>query len=132
LVLGASGLSISRHYTHLWSNFIVEYSQYLYFSCLVLNTLLYLMIQQLEIDDEQLGLLVCGLGVQFAGEAALLALYNLTVGESFARFVFGILNPSCTLAMLLIWAYAIKKTSQAVPVFSRRRKHAALAGAIAD
>ena len=85
LVVAISALSLTRNYTQLFTMFIIEFSQNLYFSCLILNTLLYVMIQQLAIDDEELGLLVCGMGVQFAGEAAFLALFHLTVGENFAR-----------------------------------------------
>ena len=76
LVVAISALSLTRNYTHLFTMFIIEFSQNLYFTCLVLNTLLYVMIQQLAIEDDELGLLVCGMGVQFAGEAACLALFT--------------------------------------------------------
>ena len=132
VVVAVSALSLTRNYTQLYTMFIVEFSQNLYFACLVLNTLLYLMMQQLEINDDELGLLICGLGVQFAGEAALLALYHLTAAERFTTLVFSFLNPACTLGMLLTWSYAILKTPQAVPVGSRRRKRPALAEAVAD
>ncbi len=132
LVVGLSGLSLTRNYSHLFSSFIIEFSQNLYFSCLVLNTLLYVMIQQLAIEDDELGLLVCGMGVQFAGEAACLALYHLTLGEHFAHLVFNTLNPACTLGMLLTWIYAIVRTPEAVPVRSRVRKQAGLVEAVAD
>ena len=112
LVLGFSALSLTRNYTHLYSTFIIEFSQNLYFSCLVLNTLLYIMIQQFAIDDDELGLLVAGLGVQFAGEAAGLALLHVTLGDMFAKHLFSFLNPVCTLGMLAVWVYAIAKTPQ--------------------
>ena len=132
LVVAVSALTLTRHYTQLYTRFIVEFSQNLYFSCLVLNTLLFVMIQQLAIDDDELALLVCGLGLQFAGEAAGLALMNLTSGENFARFVFSFLNPACTLGMLLTWIYAITKTPQTVPVHSKVGKQATLLEAVAD
>jgi len=132
LVVVISALALTRHYTQLYTVFIVEFSQNLYFSCLVLNTLLFVMIQQLAIEDDELGLLVCGMGLQFAGEAAGLALLHLTSGENFARLIFSFLNPACTLGMLLIWIYAIVKTPQAVPVRSQVGKQAALAEAGAD
>lgn len=115
LVLGISALSLTRNYSQIYSVFIIEFSQNLYFSCLVLNTLLYIMIQQLAIDDDELGLLVCGMGVQFAGEAACLSFYHLTLGEHLARLVFNFVTPGCTLGMLLIWSYAIMKVPVAVP-----------------
>jgi hypothetical protein len=132
IVLGVSALSLTRNYAHLYTVFIVEFSQNLYFSCLVLNTLLYIMIQQLEIEDDELGLLVCGLGVQFAGEAAGLALIHVTLGEAFTRILFGFLNPVCTLGMLSIWIYAIGKTPQPFEVRSKLGKKAALLEAVAD
>jgi hypothetical protein len=132
VVVAISALTLTRHYTQLYTTFIVEFSQNLYFSCLVLNTLLFLMIQQLAIDDDELGLLVCGMGVQFAGEAAGLALLYLTSGEDFARSIFSFLNPVCTLGMLLTWIYAIVKTPLPVPVGAQVDKQAGLAEALAE
>ena len=107
LVLGISGLSFSRNYSHLFTYFIIEFNQNLYFTCLVLNTLLYLLLQQIDSADDQLGLLVCGVGIQFAGPAATLALVHLTTGEGFAQSLASFVMPLCTLGMLLVWAYAI-------------------------
>jgi hypothetical protein len=132
LVLGISGLSLTRNYTHLFTNFIIEFSQNLYFTCLVLNTLLYVMIQQLAIEDDELGMLVCGMGVQFAGEAACLALLHLTFAENFSRVILQFLGPICTLGMLGIWAYAILKTPQTSPARLQPGKDARLVEAIAD
>jgi hypothetical protein len=139
VVLGISSLSLTRNYSHLYTGgqvsvFIVEFSQNLYFSCLILNTLLYVMIQQLAIDDDELALLVCGMGVQFAGEAAGLALYHLGLGAKmpFVSFLFSLLNPACTLGMLLTWIYAIKKRPETVPVRSQLGKQAVLAEAFLD
>jgi hypothetical protein len=131
LVLGISALKLTTNYANLYTVFIVEFSQNLYFSCLVLNTLLYVMMQQLVIEDEELGFLVCGLGIQFAGEAAGLALYYVT-RQGFASHFFGFLNPICALGMYLTWVYAIMKTPQAVPVGLRPGKRAALLEAVAD
>jgi hypothetical protein len=109
LVVGISGLSISRNQNDLFTYFTVEFNQNLYFTCLVLNTLLYLLLQQIESSDEQLGLLVCGVGIQFAGPAASLALLHLTAGEQFAQSLAHLTIPLCTLGMLLVWAYAITR-----------------------
>jgi len=51
-VLGFSALTLINNYNHLFSQFIVEFAQTLYFACLVLNTLLYVLIQQYAIDDD--------------------------------------------------------------------------------
>jgi len=132
LVVAISALALTRHYTQLYTVFIVEFSQNLYFSCLVLNTLLFVMIQQLAIDDDELGLLVCGLGVQFAGEAACLALLHLTSGEAYARVIAMVLPPVCTLGMLMTWMYAIVKTHETVPAEARLGKQAVLVEAVTD
>ena len=125
LVVGISGLFFSHHYGNHLADFIVEFSQNLYFTCLVLNTLLYLLLQQIDSVDDQLGLLVCGVGIQFAGPAATLALIHLTTGEGFAQSLGSLAMRFCTLGMLLVWTYAI------VPVRGRavvtRSKAAVLA-----
>ena len=132
LVLGISALSLTRHYTNLRHMFIIEFSQNLYFTCLVLNTLLYLMLQQLAVDDDELGLLVCGMGVQFAGEAACLALYHLTAANSMATVLTKFLAPCCTMAMLWIWVYAIGKPPQTVSDRFRPGQNKVLVEAVAD
>jgi multisubunit Na+/H+ antiporter MnhC subunit len=119
LVLGISLLALSRNYTQLWSYgslFIVEFGQNLYFTCLVLNTLLYLLMQQLNIADDELGLLVCGIGIQFAGPAASLALLHLMGGNPDADTFTSLVIQACTLAMLLIWLYAIARAPQRATV----------------
>jgi len=109
LVLGISLLSLSRNYDQLLTRFIVEFEQNLYFTCLVLNTMLYLMMQQLESRDEELNLLVCGVGIQFAGPAASLALVYLTPGQDYAISLHSLIAPLCTLGMLLTWFYAVAR-----------------------
>jgi hypothetical protein len=107
LVAGVSFISLSKNYDHLFSMFIVEFQQNLYFACLVLNTLLYLLMARLESADEQLNLLVCGLGLQFAGPAANLAFVYLTHNEAHGRALYTYLSPLCTLGMLAIWLFAV-------------------------
>jgi hypothetical protein len=107
LVVGISGLSFLAHYPQFSNSYITEFSQNMYFTCLVLNTLLYLMLQQFESTDDRLGLLVCGVGIQFAAPAASMALCHLTTGEQFAASLASVTLPVCSLGMLLIWAYAL-------------------------
>lgn len=125
LVFGISCLSLSRNYSHLYSAFIVEFSQNLYFTCLVLNTLLYLLLQQLECSDDEMGLLVCGMGIQFAGPAASLALFHLTAGQqAYARSLATFIMPMCTLGMLLTWSYAVTrmpKSADRVGIEARKK-----------
>jgi hypothetical protein len=118
LVLGISLVSLSSHQSQLLTRFIIEFEQNLYFTCLVLNTLLYILLQQTRSGDEELGFLVCGLGIQFAGPAAGYALIHLTPGWVYATIVNDILGQLCTLGMLLTWFYAVSRVPQAVPALS--------------
>jgi hypothetical protein len=121
LVVGISGLIFSQKYSDLFPYFVFEFNQNLYFACLVLNTLLYLLLQQIDSADDQLGLLVCGVGIQFAGPAATLALVHLTsAAQRFALSLNSFSIPVCTLGMLLVWAYAIVHVKEKAIQVARR------------
>ncbi len=107
IVLGISWFSLSRDYKQIITWFIVEFEQNLYFTCLVLTTLLYLLMQQIGSRDEELELLVCGMGMQFAGPAAGWALVTLTQREEYSASLQRFIVPLCTLGMLLTWLYAV-------------------------
>jgi len=107
LVGAISYLYLSGHKANLLHDFIYEFEQNLFFTCLVLNTLLFVMLQRIEGADQELGLLVCGMGIQFAGPAASLALVHVTSGWPAAYSLLGYVMPVCTLGMLLVWLYAI-------------------------
>jgi hypothetical protein len=107
LVGGVSGLCFSRNYSSLVAEFVVAFNQNLYFTCLVLTTMLYLLLQHLDSVDDQLGLLVCGVGIQLAGPTATLALINLIGAEQFAQALNSLVMRFCTLGMLMVWVYAI-------------------------
>ncbi len=107
IVLGISWFSLSRDYKQIITWFIVEFEQNLYFTCLVLITLLYLLMQQIGSRDGELELLVCGMGMQFAGPAASWALVTLTPGAKYSDSLRTFILPLCTLGMLLTWLYAV-------------------------
>jgi hypothetical protein len=113
LVFAISLLSLQRNYENLFSVFIIEFQQNLYFTCLILLTLLYVLMQKIESADDELTLLVSGMGIQFAGPAANLALVYLTPGHEYARVLWNYLHPLCTLGMLLIWCYALTRVPTA-------------------
>lgn len=117
LVLGISVFSLSRNYNNLFGILMIEFQQDLYFTCLVLNTLLYILMQQIETSDDELGLLVSGMGLQFAGPAASLALKFLAPKIAFTESLMHIVLPLCTVGMLLVWTYAVtrKRVSARVP-----------------
>ncbi len=111
-VVAFSLTSLYNNRTHLFTRFIIEFGQNLYFACLVLITLLYILMQQLANADDELAFLVCGMGIQFAGPAASLALFHLTSGEQMVRSLISFIIPVCTLAMLVIWLYALTRKPQ--------------------
>jgi hypothetical protein len=109
LVLALSVHLLTRNHAQLYSAFIIEFSQNLYPACLVLNTTLFLIILKSATADDQLILLVCGMEIQFAGEAAAWALFHSTSGESFVRLILYFCGPVCTLGMLLMWCLTVAK-----------------------
>jgi hypothetical protein len=114
LVVGISFFSLSRNYSQLFTRFIIEFEQNLYFTCLVLNTLLYIMMQQLQSADDELALLVCGTGIQFAGPTVGYALVYLTPGQYYIQQLWSYIAPLCTCGMLLTWFYAVARMPKAV------------------
>lgn len=131
LVLAYSLLSLQRNYENLFSTFIIEFQQNLYFTCLILLTLLYVLMQKIERTDDELTLLVSGMGIQFAGPAASLALVYLSPGQQFARVLWYYLAPLCTLGMLLTWFYAMSRVPKAAVVRSPGGRASELAEAVA-
>ena len=110
LTVALSAVSIWRNYSELRLDSVSELEQYLYFVCLILNTLLFIMMQYTELADDRLPMLVCGLGLQFAGPAAGMALLVLTHQSAQAKTLAGYIEQLCTLGMLLTWMHAVKRT----------------------
>jgi hypothetical protein len=113
LVAFISSLTMAQHYEHLATYFLVELSQNVYFACLVLNTVLYLALQYMEGTDEDLNLLVCGLGIEFAGPAASMALAYLTRGWQGGMTLADLVTQFCNLGMFLVWLYAATRKTDA-------------------
>jgi len=107
-IVADSAFALHQHYKHLFTAFIFVFNQNLYFTGAVLNTVLYLMLLRFEGPDRELELLVCGLGIQYAGPAANFALVHLTGNSSpAARLLTVYLPPLCALGMLAVWFYAV-------------------------
>lgn len=123
LIAAISYFSLSSHYDHLLSHFIVEFQQNLYFTCLVLNTLLYIKLAQTESVDEELSLLVCGLGIEFAGPAAGLAFWYLTGSGPVSETVVPLAAQLCTIGTYLVWLYAATRSPQADAESASFEKH---------
>jgi len=103
-----AGAALKYNFSQLCTKYIYEFNQDLYFVCLVLNTVLYLMLQRFKAASD-LSLLVCGLGVQLAGPAAGSALGSLMRdGGTILTY----LSPICSLAMMAIWLFAITRKEE--------------------
>ncbi len=111
-----SYLSVAAHYAHLFIDvrFLMQFSQDLYFTCLILITVLFVMLQASESAGDQLHLLVSGMGIQFAGPAAAMALDYVTSGRIGA--VAQLSAPVCNLAMFITWLYAVTRAAEKAPV----------------
>ncbi|MGH9397054.1 MAG: hypothetical protein ACRD18_09430 [Terriglobia bacterium] len=135
IIIIISYLSLSEHYNHLFGRFIVDLQQNLYFACLVLNTVLYLILQNKDSEDGVLSLLVCGLGIEFAGPAAGMALMYLTPGGRVAGAINPLIDQLCNIGMFCVWIYAVARKSEVkAPIPPRRdtKKVPALAEASAE
>lgn len=109
LTVSLSVATIWRNWTHLRLGSLSELEQDLYFASLILNTLLFISMQYLELADDRLPMLVCGLGLQFAGPAASMALMVLTHQSSQAQTLLQFVEQLCTLGMLLTWMHAVRR-----------------------
>ena len=118
LVLGISLATLHEHYKNLLTIFMTEFQQNLYFACLVLNTLLYILLQRRQSEDEELAMTVCGLGIQFAGPAANFALVYLAQGNASFQALYQYLGVFCTIGMLATWGYAVVHVPQPAKVAS--------------
>lgn len=119
LAVGISVTTIWRNYGDLGQNLITGVAQDLYFACLVLNTVLFVMMQYFEVADDRLPLLVCGLGLQFAGPAAGMALLSLTHQSPNAGTLAGYIEQLCSLGMLLTWWHAVKRSPRQAALVSK-------------
>ena len=123
LLVMFSAVALRANFHNLLSRYIFEFDQDTYFVCLVLNTALYVMVQQFKAEGD-LSLLACGLGVQLGGQTAGSALASLTYasGHVGSGMVLKYLSPLCFLAMMVIWLYAIARSpSEAERIPSERR-----------
>jgi hypothetical protein len=105
LTAAVASFIILHSHTQFYPYFILEFQDDVYFVCLVLATMLYLLVVQYVPADDQLGLLVAGLGIQCAGCAASLALFHVTGGGALYGVLVGFLIPLCDIGMTLIWLY---------------------------
>ncbi len=101
--------------------FVIEFQQDLYFACLVLTTVLYLMVVKFDHGDDQLGLLVTGLGMMFAGSAASYALFIAGGRGPLYGILTGYIPQISDIAMLAVWFYAAARMPKYVREWQAER-----------
>ena len=109
LLAAISYFMIASKIHDFYSDFVTQLQQNTYFACRVLTTLLYVMLQSAEARDEQLAMLVCGMGILFAAPAAVLAAFKLLPRSDYVSILINHVDQLCTLGMLFTWWYAITK-----------------------
>lgn len=115
MVLGVSLHSLWHNQSQLFNGtFMVGFQQDLYFACLVLTTLLYLIMQRSNGQDAQLSMLVSGMGIQYAGPAANFSLMYLMHGGSYTEPMLSYIMPICTFGMLMTWFYAVARLERSL------------------
>ncbi len=77
LIAGGSALFISGSADRLYSDFVLELQQNLYFVGVLLTFLLWMSVSYLAVESRRFTLLVSGLGIYFAAHAASYALWHL-------------------------------------------------------
>ena len=77
LIAGVSALFISGNVDRLYSSFVIEFQQNLYFVGVLLTFLLWMAVSYLDVKSRRFILLVSGLGIYFAAHAASYALWFL-------------------------------------------------------
>ncbi len=118
---GVAYISIVRHHATLFPFFVIEFDQDIYFVCLVLATLLYLLLQQLRSADDQLGLLVSGLGLGVSAYVASLALFYVSGRALPYGVLTGYVSPLCDIGMVAVWFYAAARVPKPVSATEARR-----------
>lgn len=116
-----SYISISSSVKQFYSRLTIEFQQNMYFASVVLAVLLCMSLAHLRVRNPQLSMLIGGLGVLAALQAASYALQNILMVKGLVEVVR--LVPSIsTAAMLGIWCYALAKLPTTSPVSEKRAK----------
>jgi len=116
LLLAAISYFMIASNKDVYWHFIFQFQRNTYFTCLVLTTLLYIMMQRAEVRDEELGMLVCGMGILFAAPTAGLAGKGLLPDSAYMKILINHISQLCMLGMLSTWWYAVAKFPNAATV----------------
>jgi len=102
LVVGVSALFVWRNYSTLYSSFLIELQQNMFFVGVLLTFLLWLSMNYLHAESRRFVLLVSGLGIYFSAHAANYALQFLSSGLKNALTM---VPPLAYTLMVALWLY---------------------------
>lgn len=115
LIIAISALVLSRTSSHVTSRLYYEIQQNLYFAGLLLNFFLWVSLNHLRVESKRLALLVAGLGIFFASNAAKYSFHYLFQGTALSSIATSI-SPVAFLLMVSLWAYTFLRVPEDMPV----------------
>ena len=113
LIIALSALALSRTTSHVTSRMYYEIQQNLYFAGLLLNFFLWVSLNHLRVESRRLALLVAGLGIFFASNAAKYSFHYLFQGTALSSIATSI-PPVAFLLMVSLWAYTFLRVPEDV------------------
>lgn len=114
LIIALSALALSRTTSHVTSRMYYEIQQNLYFAGLLLNFFLWVSLNHLRVESKRLALLVAGLGIFFASNAAKYSFHYLFQGTALSSIATSI-PPVAFLLMVSLWAYTFLRVPEDMP-----------------
>ena len=109
LIAGVSALFISGNVDRLYSSFVIEFQQNLYFVGVLLTFLLWMAVSYLDVQSRRFSLLVSGLGIYFAAHAANYAIRFLFPSLSALTLV---VPPLAYNFMVGLWLYTFLRVPE--------------------
>lgn len=115
LVIGVSGVFVLRNYSHLYSRFVIEFEQNMFFVGVLLTFLLWISMSYLQAESRRFVLLVSGLGIYFSAHAANYALRFLFPGPTHPNLleILSRVPPLAYTFMVVLWLYAFWRVPEA-------------------
>jgi hypothetical protein len=119
LVVGVSALFIMRNVDHLYSRFVIELQQNMYFVGVLLTFLLWTSMSWLGAESRRFALVVSGMGIFFAALAGNYALRFLWGGVD--KVATGVIPPLAYTVMVSLWLYTFLRVPEGEPARTRLR-----------
>jgi hypothetical protein len=120
LVVGVSAVFVLGSMGRLYSRFVFELQQNLYFIGVLLTALLWISMSYLRAESRRFVLLVSGLGIYFTAHASNYAFQFLFPYKNVVEFMTHV-PPLAYTVMVMLWFYTFWRVPEAEPVFESAR-----------